>query len=96
MLGKYEMPYNAKSCFFEGSDKRVCMVPAVKANRKTAVAQDAIHLVKGGLHPVASGVACDAAPRAVTVIHQIRRISDNQIYAVGCNGLHERDAIPVK
>ena len=87
------MPDNAEARRAPRGHEEIDFVPAVEADAEAFVFQDAIHFCKGRLEPAIIVVVGDTAAGAVAIVHEIRRIGQNEIDAVGWESTHEADAI---
>lgn len=72
------------------------MGPAIEADAQGVGLQHPIHAIGGRLQPVIAIVVGDALPTAGSVVHQIGRIGEDEIHAVGGQCVHQCHAIAMK
>jgi hypothetical protein len=92
-LAEHEVADDGEPRGAPGGDELVGAVPAVEADAKSAVLQDAVHFGESWLQPASVAVARDAAARAVAVVHEIGRIGQDKIDALGWQSAHKLNAI---
>ena len=86
-------PTSCKPAARQAAMKRSILVPAVEADAEGFVFQDAVHFREGRLEPAVVVVVGNAAAGAVAVVHEIGRIGQDEIDALGGESAHEADAI---
>lgn len=79
-----------------GGNEDVGFVPAVKADAECSVFEKAEHLGESGREPCVVVVVDDAAAVARAIVHEIRRIGENEVDAFGLEAAHQRDAVAVQ
>src|ERR1700693_5810667 len=76
-----------------GRQKAVGFGPAVKADAKAVPAQHSVSLRKGGFEPGITGVVENGAAVPRAVVHQVRRVGEDEIHARGGHLFHQVDTI---
>ena len=72
---------------FPGVEKSVNAVPAVKRNAEGVGLQDAVEVVEGAEDAFRPAVVGDRSTGAVPVADEIRRVGQDEVYALVCDGL---------
>src|ERR1700730_5325953 len=93
-FAEYDMPGELEACGAPGGDKAVRLVPAVEANAKAVVLEQAEDLREGRSEPAVVIVIDDAAPAAVAVAGNVGRVGQHEIHAGGLEAAHQRGAVP--
>src|ERR1017187_9832750 len=87
---------NREACGFPSVHEQVDLVRAVERNAQAVGPQHAVHLAEGRFKPRAVvAVIRPAAAGAVAVVHQVRRISKDEIDARPRKAAHDLDAVAV-
>jgi hypothetical protein len=88
--------YWTETCIFPRSKECINPGPAVEHDDDAILLQYPVGFAHGRLEPVGIGVVLYRAAIPVTAIHQIRRISDDEIDAVRRHLAHLLDAVAIE
>lgn len=95
-LAEDDVPDRLKTRALPCCEELVYLRPAVEAEHQAVLPENSIGLRHRGLQPVAVHVVLNSAAIAISVVHQIRWVSQNEIEAVGSHLLHRLDAVGVE
>jgi hypothetical protein len=88
------MPGYTEASGTPGAEEPINTAPSIERDAKGVIAQDAVKLLEGGGQPAIFLVIGDAAARPVLVVHQIRRVGENEIHGpIGQRGQYG-EAVP--
>jgi hypothetical protein len=92
-LAEHDVSDRLKIRFFPRREEGIDLRPAIEHNGHAIHLEYPVRFTHRGLEPVGVDVVLDAATAAVSVIHQIRRIGEDEIDAVCRHLAHDLDAI---
>src|SRR5579872_53567 len=78
-LAKDDMPDDIEPGFAPRAHERINLVPAVKRNTQAIGPEHTVHLPECRLQPSIIVVVRDPSAGAVAVIHEVRRIGEDEI-----------------
>ena len=81
--------------FKPGLEELVGAVPAIETDAVAIRFEHPFDFGEGRLEPFARGVVLDLPPITGAVVHQVRWISEDEIYALGRGVLEDVDAVAV-
>ena len=90
-----DMSDGREASAFPGVEKSVDAVPAVERNAEGVGLQDAVEVVEGAEDAFRPAVVGDRSTGAVPVADEIRRVGQDEVNALVCDGLEDLGAIAV-
>ncbi|MFT8797189.1 MAG: hypothetical protein ABF837_05085 [Zymomonas mobilis] len=79
-----------------GIGEQVDAVPAIERNGKAAPFQDTMHLVEGRPKPARIVIVADFPPVPALIVHQIRRVCQDEIHRITGHRPHKLHAVAIK
>jgi len=95
-LSKHNVSDRLKPCAAPRLEERIDLRPSVEHHGYAILLQYPIRFCHRRLQPGVIGIVLNRAPIAVAVVHQIRWIGEDEIYAARGHLMHHFDAIAVK
>jgi hypothetical protein len=92
-FAKYQMSYRPETSFSPCFKKLFCARPAIEAKHQAVVLQDPICFRHRGLEPVCVGIVLQPAALPIVKVHQVRWISEYEVYALCRHLLHHVDTV---
>src|ERR1700744_1468664 len=95
-LAKHDVSDRLKTRAAPGFKERIDLRPSVEHNGHAILLQYPIRFCHCGLEPDLIDIVLNHASTAVAIVHQIRRIGEDEIDGVSRHLLHDIDAVAVK
>jgi len=95
-LAKYDVSHRLKTRFFPGCEELIHFRPAVEHDGYTVHLEHPVRFPHRGSEPVGVRIVLDRAAIAVAVVHQVRRVGEDEVDAVGRHLVHRLDAVAMK
>lgn len=90
------MPHGPESRRLPGRHEQVNPVPGIEREGEPAISQNPVHLVERGPKPCGVVVVAHRAPVPALVIHEVRRVGEDEIHAPARHRPHEGNAVALK
>src|SRR5260370_27513273 len=95
-LAKYDVSDRLETCAAPRFEERVDLRPSVEHDCDAVLLEYAVRFLHRGLEPALIDIVLNRPSTAVTVVHEIGRISEDEIYAIRGHLTHHFDAVAMK
>ncbi|ACV75824.1 hypothetical protein Za10_1281 [Zymomonas mobilis subsp. mobilis NCIMB 11163] len=95
-FAEHDMTDHAKTCRLPGFGEEVDIVPPIKTDGKTAPFQHTVHLIHRRAEPTRVIVIADFPPVPALIVHQIRRVCQNEIHRIARHCPHQVHAVAIE